>query len=771
MMREKCFTWTAVALLLGFLATSCMKDQDLNKEAKKEFSLNFKALVMGNKTIDPYQDWSTVASIPVEVSVNIKSGKEYNVYIYQTPPLLDRSSAYIGMAKVRSGESKTICVIKPAKVGLLYAACFDDENHAMCKPFVAMASGCSVSFTGKDPTTRTATSDNNWSVPVLSAPNTSGMTSGNLIEMTDAENEKGRDDSSEKHFRITQTYNGLINRLSQFSKQSVYVTGTWNLTFDQRVTHGNTIIVGSGGKIVVPKGFKLTTRSTSSDVANGIIYVMEGGEITGEGSLELTNGSNDYCYNSGTISISDLTLNSGTLYSDGMIGQYNSNKTELTGTAIANGRPGKLINHGYALLINAGGDAFSMQSSANIQVAGELALSEASRMDDGAYTECATLSLNGDSKGGKVLYMGNAAYLMPKQTINIDNFGVWGPSGNGYASNAILKINHCSNLTTTAGVASTYLLDHVELVLPDNYPTIFDDGAIREWDSDVKSYGIGTLSPTYSGYNDIRLLYVWMNGYEGKMLDVGNYQWALDSHSKYNYTWAGATEPRANGIDESHQTCTYSHGPSYSVFGADYSGYHVSFLKTYDNEPSPNYIYYAFEIADDNHDFNYNDLIMRFPTPTDNSDGTFSSVAEIVAVGTTLNTTARLNGEDFGREIHIALGTSTTGNVSKINRLFRDMDTLTFNTPDYQLDKLPFTLYIVNSNDVVNQFSEVEQIIDGAPSFIVVNGDSEGKWFWPLEKMNIGLAYPLFNVWGNSITTAPDWYNKKNAASGKVLTW
>lgn len=767
MMREKCFTWTAVALLLGFLATSCMKDQDLNKEAKKEFSLNFKALVMGNKTIDPYQDWSTVASIPVEVSVNIKSGKEYNVYIYQTPPLLDRSAAYIGMAKVRSGESKTICVIKPAKVGLLYAACFDDENHAMCKPFVAMASGCSVSFTGKDPTTRTVTSDNNWSVPVVSPPDITRYTS-NLIEMTDAINETGRDDSSEMHLLIGKRYDGLINRLDQFNNQSVYVTGIWNLTFDQRITHGNIAIIGNGGKIVVPKGFKLTTRSVNSDAKHGTIYIMEGGEISGEGTLEFTTETGTYIYNKGYITCKEIYLRGGSLYNDGVIGNGDHSASVITGEEGGQNSFGLLINHATTSLAQAGGGALAIYNSSALKILGELALSKASRMDDGSSIECNALTLSGQGK--EVLYMGNAAYLKCNN-LGVDNFGVWGPSGNGYASNAILKINHCSNLTTTAGVASTYLLDHVELVLPDDYPTIFDDGAIREWDSDVKSYGIGTLSPTYSGYNDIRLLYVWMNGYEGKMLDVGNYQWALDSHSKYNYTWAGATEPRANGIDESRQTCTYSHGPSYSVFGADYSGYHVSFLKTYDNEPSPNYIYYAFEIADNNHDFNYNDLIMRFPTPTDNSDGTFSSVAEIVAVGTTLNTTARLNGEDFGREIHIALGTSTTGNVSKINRLFRDMDTLTFNTPDYQLDKLPFTLYIVNSNDVVNQFSEVEQIIDGAPSFIVVNGDSEGKWFWPIEKMNIGLAYPLFNVWGNSITTAPDWYNKKNAASGKVLTW
>ena len=771
MMRKKCFIGILVALCVCFVATSCSKNDDFREIVTEEFSKNFKALVMGGKTINPSQDWSTVASIQVEVGVNYNDNQEYTVYIYQNPPVLNVDAAYIGMAKVKSGTSKTVCVIKPAQVGLLYAACFDESGHAFCKPFVAKATDCSVFFQGKSEVNSTISTSNRWSVPVKNAPNVDKFISGNLIEMTDAINETGREDSSEKHLRITKKYNGVVNRLSQFDNQTIYVVNTWTLTFDQRVTHGNMIIVGNGGKIVVPKGFKLTTMSANSDVPHGFIYVMPGGEITGDGIVEFTNDTGAYSYNAGTITAKTISVNSGTLYNEGMLGKYDSNVTELTGSANAGETPGILENHGYALLTNTGGDALSIQNAANIQVAGELSISSSSKMDDGAYTECATLSLNGDTSGDKILYMGNAAYLTCTGDISIDNYGIWGPSGNGYQSNAILKINNCSYCNTTDGFASTYLLDHVELILPDDYPTIFDDGSIREWDSDIKSYGIGTLSPTYSGYYSIRLLYDWMNGYQGKIIDVSNYQWTTDSNSKHNYTWSGSTEPFAMGVDESRQTCVYAHGPSYSVNGADYSGYHVSFQKSYDTTPVTNYIYYAFEIANDSHDFNYNDLILRIGTPTDNNDGSFSAMVEIVAVGTTLNTTVELDNKTFGKEIHLAIGTSTTANISKINRLFRGMDTLTFNTSNFLLDKLPFKLYVVNSNNAENPFSRVEPILYEAPTFIVVSGSGTGKWFWPVDKMNIGLAYPLFNVWANNMLAAPDWYNEKNAANGKVLIW
>ena len=338
MMRKTCFTKYAVALLLALSATSCTKEQDFKELATEQFSANFKALVMGNKTIDAYQDWSTVATIPVEVSVSFDNADDYSVYIYQTPPTLNKDAAYIGMAKLRSGESKTIPVIKPAKVGLLYASCVDKGGHAMCKPFVAMADGCAVSFEGRMSPSSTIGTGNAWSVPRTSRPDITRYTS-DLVEMTDAENETGREDSSEKHLLIGNKFDGLINRLNTFSNQSVYVVGTWNLTFDQRVTNGNIIIVGNGGRIVVPRGFKLTTKSTNADVADGRIYVMEGGYITGEGELEISSGTESNNYSNGNIFVKTLTLNGGALYNYGSLGDGSSTVTELVGKEDAKGNP------------------------------------------------------------------------------------------------------------------------------------------------------------------------------------------------------------------------------------------------------------------------------------------------------------------------------------------------------------------------------------------------------------------------------------------------
>ena len=125
------------AVALCITAASCSKIDGTSKT--QEFTQDFNALVMGGKDIDPTQDWSTVGNIQVKINVDFDNEQTYRVYILQAPPVLMSNAAFIGMALVKSGESKTISVAKPANCGLLYAACYDASGHAMCQPFQAKA--------------------------------------------------------------------------------------------------------------------------------------------------------------------------------------------------------------------------------------------------------------------------------------------------------------------------------------------------------------------------------------------------------------------------------------------------------------------------------------------------------------------------------------------------------------------------------------------------------------------------------------------------------
>ena len=157
--------------------------------------------------------------------------------------------------------------------------------------------------------------------------------------------------------------------------------------------------------------------------------------------------------------------------------------------------------------------------------------------------------------------------------------------------------------------------------------------------------------------------------------------------------------------------------------------------------------------------------------PVDTGDGTFTSNVQITCVGNTVTTYVLYNGSTFGEETHAAMGidVSTTINTTGYTRTFRKMGEITFNNGDFYLDKLNFSLSTEDKTG--NQILEEQPSNLGkAPLFIVISGDTRGKWFWPTEGMNIGVAYAKFSPWAADLRTNVDWYDSSNA-SNNVVTY
>lgn len=760
MMKRRNWIKCIVAATLCLTATSCKKETGSTPE--QQFVDNFKALVMGGKEVDSHQDWSTVGNAEVNITVDYGNDAEYTVYISQSPLIFDTNAVYIGMAKLKSGESKTISVARPANSPLLYAGCYDANGHAVCKAFPVLEGITELSFTGKSPTETISyklTTGNKWSVNIPELPDLSAYTTGDLVDPND---EVELDDEHEVHFKVSSDFTGFIPSLGTFEKKSVYVTATWNLTFNQQVLRNNILIVGSGGKLVVPSDFKLSTCPVA-DENSGFIYVMPGGEITGDGVVEFASSDGNYIYNAGTITATNINLYGCTFYNAGVLGSTNDpSATKISCEKDDSNIPSLLSNTG-GILADISGDNLAIENANYIKVHGELKLNNASKMDDGSYTECNTLTLNGDESGEKVLYMGNAAYLNCLGDISINNYGVQGPSGDDFKANAILKINNCTYCAITDGVEGTFLLDHVELILPDNFPTIFDNGAINPFDGDKLGVGIGKLQDSFSGYYNLYMLYYWLNGCGGHTLDVSNYKWILGEEK---YRFVGTDDAiAANGVDASRQTCTYSTSPSYnsSRFSSEATG----------SIPSFGSVYYIFETLESStKDFDYNDVVLRVNTPIDQGDGTYLSNVQIMCVGNTTKTYVFYNGESFGEEIHAAIGTSvsTPVNNKTVTRVFRKFGEIIFSDGRGRIDQLPLSLNVENEKGeitVENQPTELGR----APLFIIVNGDRAGKWFWPVENNNIGIAYQQFSMWASNVQVSINWYDSSNATSSKIVSY
>lgn len=791
----------AALLLMAVAGASCSHDDiQYVDTTRQDYNNNFKENILGGQDIDPNQDWKTAVNTPVKISVDLDYDADYTVYIFTSAPLVG-DAAYIGKVTMKSGEEKTINVARPVNAVMLYAACYDKNNVASAKMFVVTKDGGAVAFGTKAVATarrRAISEGNRWSVATKSMPDLSAYTTGTLYEMQEAFNTNGttevnQADGSEKHLKITGTYEGGIARIQSYANQSVYVTGKWIVPEDQRCTGSSVIVVGNGGEIVVPEGCMLSTNANNEAGTTGMIYVMPGGKITGAGTLQFSNGTETYSYNAGDITVKNININGGTLYNAGNLGTDGetdaSKLPSLTGPAGTDDAPSKLINLGHCTLDRMDGAGISIENACNMTVINDLCLGKSSKMDDGSYIKCGRLELNGSNNGNIILYMGNGSCMNCVGNFAVLNFGVWGPNSNngGTINNATFKIGGCANTNEngragcnyTANDPTTFLLDHVNLVLPENYPTALD--AIQYGHD---GYDHGYIYDYGENYRAKLLIHGWYNGYACRLINPNSYVQGEMIHDWYNdengyhpaqYAWVWNAGSLTCFGDDSRATCDYAMTNSFSFAPNSDDNCGIVINRTPDPDPVSNYIYYAFEDLGSTKDFDFNDVVLRVATPEEQSDGTFTSTVQILAAGGELEAYVLYNGNPFGAEVHQALGGSSraiTNTRTVDTSLFSTLSTITgLASADVDLTNLPFTLKVIKGGKETivggsgTKVTGTVQEKNIAPLFVVVSGDDQtGKWFWPYELVDISVAYPQFGAWGANASTNLEWY--KNPANG-----
>ena len=258
------------------------------------------------------------------------------------------------------------------------------------------------------------------------------------------------------NFKITDTWNGAISVVASEGNQTpgcertVVVTGTWNLTEDQRVGSKGRIIVADGGKIVIAEGKKLNSVNEAQ------IVVLPGGEISGKGGIEFSNGTDEalQSYNGGTINVGRFNNNGGNFFN------YGTLKADLMDGGAGNSR---YYNHALISIKATGSSAniriyngcqFYCEGFARIRnyegkmgsaliVGGQLMFSSSEDgtyeatyvgLQAGALVQCGSLYNNGTSWAGPtqggyaVLSMGQIDYLNWEQDA---------PQNGGYFANNI----------------------------------------------------------------------------------------------------------------------------------------------------------------------------------------------------------------------------------------------------------------------------------------------------------------------------------------------
>lgn len=267
------------------------------------------------------------------------------------------------------------------------------------------------------------------------------------------------------NFKITGTWDGGINVAGSEGSQNpgcertVVVTGTWNITENQRIGSLGKIIIANGGTVNVASGVMLNM------VNQARLVVLPGGKLTGAGSVEVNNGNAVGLenYNGGTIDVATFNNNFGKFYNYGdfLVNEYHGGAQESN-----------FYNHHLAAIDHFAGNGstanarifnacqFYVKNNARIRnyegvggssliVDGQLMFSgsEDGTSDPtsvglaaGALVQCATLYNNGTSWRGPL--DGGYAALNITDKIEYLNWEQDHPEQGGYFANNIYVVSN-----------------------------------------------------------------------------------------------------------------------------------------------------------------------------------------------------------------------------------------------------------------------------------------------------------------------------------------
>jgi len=201
--------------------------------------------------------------------------------------------------------------------------------------------------------------------------------------------------------------------------------------------------------------------------------------------------------------------------------------------------------------------------------------------------------------------------------------------------------------------------------------------------------------------------------------------------------------------------------------------------ETPDVPANTNWVYYAFEDLGGTNDFDFNDVVIRVSTAINGKSQVY-----IMACGGELNSYVTLNGNHFGSEVHAAMGAGdhriyNTKAAFVLTSTFHHLGEITLASGQTPAT-LPIGLDVLSkdgsSRNVIasrvdGSASTAKESYDKAPLYLVINGDSEGKWFWPRERVNITTAFNDFTTWGSTLSEGTTWYMPDNALEEKVVSW
>lgn len=740
-----------VAATTGMVLSSCGHESIYDPDyANKVLQQNWKEKMMDNNgEIDPNQDWSMAQEVQANIAIfGMDALSNYKLKLFTDNPLVNERAELIASVAVKTDGTGSANVNMPVDVKkgqTIFYACYEDShNRRNVKP-VGLINGEIDAIFGKSMATRGTSNTDGLTIPTADDPSSLVNAQYDQAVEVDAVNSVDNWTGSANFAKVLKisagnTWKGAVNVGSSELDlgRTIYVDGTWDLTgaTEQRIGGTGKLVVRPGGKILLGKNTKLVTDNM------GRIVVMANASIEGEGLFELANGTGaDYCYNAGTIKVSYMNNNGGTLYNYGTM-----DVVELSGGA----KESEYINWGKMYIDHNGrttSDGKNMFNSSNLCLKNACQLEVAHNffarnfvLGPSAYAHIGgNLKMElaeGTESAEPELLLAKGSLIQVDGGVAFNNVNIVGPT-DGWA---VCEFGQCGD--TEAQGTGDYVqmnyesTDNIHVnkghVINNLYITIDRPAAVAESDY---------YSPRGNAY--VAFTMVMMNG----MNMSGEYVWNPETNS-------GSTQPKyltnvpvGNGnahlVNKSEANivipendCTKGYDP----------------IEPDPTPEIPQTFIFACEDLGTSDDFDFNDVVFS----VSHVAGETKAVVTVLAAGGTLDAYIVYDNNELG-EVHSMLGaeagmmTNTSEKGITHTHAGREITVDSNWTLANSSDK--FRVRVVNLEGNSSHSEYVEAPKEGeAPQMIIL----PSEWEWPTERTNIKDAYPGFVNWVKDATIS-DW--------------
>ena len=708
----------ALALLAGF--SSCVKDVDgsssgINEEQKAKENAELQLGFM----IPDGQTWDMASQVEAKVTVNGDYDANYTVTLYENNPFASQAAVVLGKAEVKSGSTANINFTCPNSLMGVFAAIKDQKGYSYVKPVAIVDGKIETTFGGEAAAgartmraARTSAADD-FVIPTRTMPDLS-----TYIDDAKAITPENNKWAGAEHYLIPEgtEWNDNIPYIQAGSGVSVYVQGTLNINADQSVNGGCVFIVGPKGKVNIASGKKLVTNANNNAGTVGSFYVYPGGEVKGD-RLEFANGTSSYNYNGGTIDVTTINNNGGTLYNAGVL-----EADHMLGGA------------GFSIYENAGkmhiGEAAKGSGNANnrlynncwFECDGTLSLRNI-QQGYGAYIKAANLEMS-CAEGGT----SDVSYIWAKGNSLIDitgagafnNVDIVGPTDSNYAYLQFGSIG----MSTTAT----------------NWTESWDGGrhmSVGAIQNNVR-FSVDTPDVDNNMYNS--------TAYE-KVLDMLNGERAYTA-GQADPSW---TEWQAFPQQGNGNAVMVQKGQVTDVVTESECSPGIEIVPPTPINEEMKIFTYAFEDQTLNTDYDLNDVVLKVNYHvTETNEETGEVVydktqldVQLVAAGATYEIKAKI-GDAYlfdGQEIHqamrqnkgVMINTGGTGGNSVTGVAPAECTVAVPAGWNGEFEELPVSIEVSTTNKTYAYPNN-----DIYPHVVMIPVD----WAWPIERVNIKDAYP-----------------------------